>query len=57
MLVVDGAGWLQTGGKLIVPDNITLLPLPRYSHQPNPMENIWDYPRSTKLSRPSTVMR
>jgi len=35
MLVVDGAGWHQTGGKLIVPDNITLLPLPPYAVEPD----------------------
>ena len=29
VLVLDGAGWHQTGGKLILPDNITLLPLLR----------------------------
>ena len=31
VLVLDGAGWHQTGGDLIVPDNITLLPLPPYA--------------------------
>ncbi len=40
MLVVDRAGWHQTGGKLIVPDNITLLPLPPYAPELNPMENV-----------------
>ena len=28
VLVLDGAGWHQAGGKLSVPDNITLLSLP-----------------------------
>ena len=27
-LLCDGAGWHQTGGRLRVPDNITLLPFP-----------------------------
>jgi transposase len=49
MLVVDGAGWHQTGGKLIVPDNITLLPLPPYAPELNPMENVWEYLRQNKL--------
>ena len=55
MLVVDGAGWHQTGGKLIVPGNITLLPLPPYAPEPRsasrlrPMENVWEYPRQNKL--------
>jgi transposase len=49
MLVVDGAGWHQTGGRLIVPDNITLLPLPPYAPELNPMENVWEYLRANKL--------
>ena len=36
VLVCDGAGWHQTGGRLRVPENITLLPLPSYSPQLNP---------------------
>ena len=34
VLICDGAGWHQTGGRLIVPDNITLLPLPPYAPEP-----------------------
>ncbi len=49
VLVCDGAGWHQTGGKLIVPDNITLLPLPPYAPELNPMENVWQYLRANKL--------
>jgi hypothetical protein len=49
VLVCDRAGWHQTGGKLIVPDNITPLPLPPYSPELNPMENVWDYLRQNKL--------
>lgn len=50
VLVCDGAGWHQRGEKLQVPDNITLLPLPPYSPELNPMENVWDYLRGNKLS-------
>ena len=50
LLVCDGASWHQQGGDLIVPDNITLLPLPPYSPELNPMENVWDYLRGNKLS-------
>ena len=35
---------------LEIPDNITLLPLPPYSPELNPMENVWDYPRGNVLS-------
>jgi transposase len=49
VLVLDGAGWHQTGGALIVPDNITLLPLPPYAPELNPMENVWEYLRANKL--------
>jgi transposase len=48
-LVCDGAGWHQTGGRLCVPDNITLIPLPPYSPELNPMENVWQYLRGNKL--------
>jgi transposase len=49
ILVCDGAGWHQRGEKLIVPKNITLLSLPPYSPELNPMENVWDYLRQNKL--------
>jgi hypothetical protein len=42
VLLLDQAGWHQTGGRLCVPDNITLLPLPPYSPELNPMENVWE---------------
>jgi hypothetical protein len=50
-LICDGAEWHQQGGVLRVPDNITLLPLPRYAPELNSMENVWDYLRANKLSR------
>jgi hypothetical protein len=50
LLVCDGAGWHQPGERLIVPDNITLLPLPAYAPELNPMENVWDYLRGNKLN-------
>jgi transposase len=33
-----------------VPDNISLLKLPPYSPELNPVENIWQYLRQNKLS-------
>lgn len=50
ILVLDGAGWHMTGGRLRVPGNITLLHLPPYSPELNPVENIWAYLRANKLS-------
>jgi hypothetical protein len=50
VLVVDGAGWHKIGGTLRVPDNITLLLLPPYSPELNPVENVWAFLRSNKLS-------
>jgi len=49
VMLCDQAGWHQTGGKLQLPSNITLLPLPAYSPELNPMENVWQYLRSNKL--------
>ena len=40
VLVCDGAGWHQTGGRLRVAENITLLHLPPYSPELNPVENV-----------------
>jgi transposase len=45
VLVWDQAGF-HTAAKLKVPDNITLLPLPPYSPELNPVENLWHYFRS-----------
>jgi len=50
VLVLDGAGW-HTSPKLRVPDNISLLPLPRYSPELNPVENVWEFLRANFLSR------
>ena len=49
VLVCDRAGWHQTGRRLGVPDNITLLPLPPYCPELNPMENVWEYLRANRL--------
>ena len=41
LLFVDGAGNHNSGG-LVIPSNVTLSPLPPYSPELNPQENIWD---------------
>ena len=50
VVTLDGAGWHQTGGRLRVPDNISLLPLPPYSPELNPVENVWQFLRQNQLS-------
>lgn len=49
VLGLDGAGWHGAAG-LSVPDNLTLLPLPPYSPELNPVENVWQYLRQNQLS-------
>ena len=46
----DGAGWHQTGGRLRVPGNLSLLFLPLYSPELNPQGNVWRYLRQIQLS-------
>lgn len=50
VVTLDGAGWHQIGVKLTVPDNVTLLHLPPYSPELNPVENVWQYLRQNYLS-------
>jgi transposase len=50
VVVLDRAGWHQIGGRLNVPENISLLPLPAHSPELNPQENVWQFLRQNKLS-------
>lgn len=45
VLVVDNAGW-HTSGKLDVPKNITLYPLPPYTPELNVIERLWHWFKS-----------
>jgi transposase len=45
VLIWDGAGF-HTGGDLVVPSNVSLIRLPPYSPELNPVENLWHYLRS-----------
>ena len=47
IMVLDGAGW-HTSHTLKIPPNISLLHLPPYSPELNPVEHIWDYIREQK---------
>ena len=49
LLVLDGAGW-HSSPRLKVPNNIALLPLPPYSPELNPVENVWEFLRGNWLS-------
>jgi hypothetical protein len=49
VVVLDGAGW-HAAADLAVPGNVTLLPLPPYSPEPNPVENVGEHLRQDKLS-------
>jgi putative transposase len=48
-LVLDRAGW-HMAHRLTVPDNISLIPLPAYSPELNPVERVWLYLRQRFLS-------
>jgi hypothetical protein len=48
-LVLDGAGW-HVSKQLVVPANLTLIPLPPYSPELNPVERVWEYLRDRWLS-------
>jgi transposase len=49
VLLLDQAGW-HLAGALVVPTNITLLPLPPRSPELNPVENVWQFMRDNWLS-------
>ena len=45
VLLLDRAGW-HTSGRLVVPENITLILLPSRAPELNPVENVWQYLRA-----------
>ncbi len=49
VLLVDQAGW-HLSARLVVPANITILPMPPKSPELNPVENIWQFMRDNWLS-------
>ena len=49
LVLVDQAGWHQSK-RLVVPDNITLVPLPAKAPEFNPAENVWQYMRENWIS-------
>lgn len=49
VLLMDRASW-HTTEALIIPENMTLMPLPSYSPELNPMEQVWQQLRKIRLS-------
>ena len=49
VLLLDQTGW-HGARTLVVPPNLTLVPLPPYSPELNPVERIWHYRRSHWLA-------
>ena len=48
-LLVDQAGW-HLSEHLVVPANITIVPLPAKCPELNPQENVWQFMRENWLS-------
>jgi hypothetical protein len=49
VVLLDRAGW-HVAKDLDIPENITLFPIPPYSPELNPVENIWQFLRQNKLA-------
>lgn len=49
VLVLDGAGW-HASGALVVPEQVSLVRLPPYAPELNPVERIWLHLRERFLS-------
>ena len=49
VVILDGAGWHDSEG-LEIPENLSLIKLPPYSPELNPVERVWHYLRSHWLS-------
>jgi putative transposase len=49
LVLLDQAGW-HLSKRLVVPANITLMPLPAKAPELNPVENVWQFLRDNWLS-------
>ena len=49
VVLLDQAGWHQSK-RLLIPANITLVPLPAKAPELNPVENVWQFLRENWLS-------
>jgi transposase len=52
VLLVDQAGW-HMSTRLVVPANATIITLPPKCPELNPVENVWQYMRDNRLSKPN----
>src|SRR5258706_13832137 len=48
-LALAGAGY-HIAAALTIPENVTLVRLPPYAPELNPIENVWEYLRGNKLA-------
>ncbi|KQP48734.1 transposase [Methylobacterium sp. Leaf106] len=48
MLILDGAGW-HIADDLVVPDTITVSPLPSHAPELNPVETVCQFVRDNRL--------
>jgi putative transposase len=49
LVLLDRAGWHRSK-RLVIPANITLVPLPAKAPELNPVENVWQFMRENWLS-------
>jgi len=49
VVLLDQAGW-HASAELVVPPNMTLMPLPPRCPELNPVENVWQFMRDNWLS-------
>jgi len=55
IVLMDKAGW-HTSGELVVPENLSLVFLPPYSPELNPIERLWLHLIITRRNRPPGSM-
>jgi putative transposase len=49
VVLMDKAGW-HTAGDLVIPENLSLVFLPPYSPELNPIERLWLHLRDNRLT-------
>ncbi len=49
IIIMDGASWHEKSQTIIVPENISIITLPPYSPELNPIERLWKFIKNKKL--------